>query len=30
MMSSPIFFTERLTENLKKVYICTIKNLKKV
>ena len=29
-MSKNMFFTAKLAKNLKKVYICTVKNLKKV
>ena len=30
MMIEIIFFAKRLAKNLKKVYICNVKNLKKV
>ena len=30
MRSTTMFFPKRLAKNLKKVYICTVKNLKKV
>ena len=30
VMKKNMFFTAKLVKNLKKVYICTVKNLKKV